>query len=1142
LRDGRAASFNRSRVKIGDIVQGRFRIDRAVGAGGMGTVHRATDLETGAAVALKTLLRMDPRDLLRFEREAELLRSVNDPVIVGYIAHGQDGDMPFLAMEWLEGETLDVRLERGPLAIDEAWSLVHTLARGLAALHSRGVVHRDLKPANVVLTERGARIVDLGIARRSVESLAITGTQAVIGTPLYMAPEQVRSAASADARADVFALGCVLHECLTGTPPFYAETPLAVLARILLETVPSAASLRPDTPAQLDSLLTAMLAKDPDARPEDGGEVALALERGATMPPTVRAISDREARLVACVVARPGIDQLGHTLSDSMPGLATPSLRPVVPTMAGTRTARDGVLAAYLGDGTSIAIVEADEASLAVERALELAQSLLPARIAIAFGRAVGDRVPVGDAIDRALALAHDAGSTEIALDDAVALALDARHVIDRSTTPARYAGRRAAPDPSSVRGRAVPFVGRRRELKALEDHVDASLEDREARALVVVGEAGLGKSRLRRELTTRLAARAVPVPVVVATASPMEAQSPFAALRAIGRAMRASGLEPEHLSETARTAWTDLSVAVPAATDAAAIALLDRADSTTRESAYVSALEGAIRRAGRELVLFVDDAHAIDAASGALLTRLLAVADLGLALVLFGRPEAVDVLGPLLRTSGAATQRLGPFPSAVAQELARAISPDLDPARLSAIVERAGGHALLLEELLRAPSDEEISGAVLTVIERRIARLPADARKVLRAASLFGDRFWRSGVLAAAGLDELRVDQTIGVLRDHELVVDAPVSRYDGERELGFRHALVREAASAMLTDADRALGHRLVLTWLLARGERDEWLLAAHDEKAASNDLERASASDRWYRIARTWPSHSEALHALEHARKLVEGMRTPDDDRLDEIDRSWVFQLAGGPDRAAIAVRMREILADARRSGKRARTIAAMAALVWTLAGLGEIDEALALEAEANALAQGPRDRLTVAKAASMRAFLTNDLEEMARLTEEVVRIADALGKDDDVSSYLHNLGEIHLRKGRLVEGRAVLERSSAIASKYADQRIFSSLNLMLLAYVDAAETGTGGPVEPLRAAIEDLRRGGLTFEELTARVFLGHALARRNEPALAIAEFERAVECATAVGYTRYIDESRAAIDALRAGTIPPLSES
>jgi hypothetical protein len=384
-------------------------------------------------------------------------------------------------------------------------------------------------------------------------------------------------------------------------------------------------------------------------------------------------------------------------------------------------------------------------------------------------------------------------------------------------------------------------------------------------------------------------------------------------------------------------------------------------------------------------------------------------------------------------------------------------------------------------------------------------------------------------------------VDDALELLRSSELVVDSVDSRYPGERELSFRHALMRDAAYAMLPDADRSLAHQLALAWLIARGEPDEWLLAAHAEAAATNDEARAAASDRWHRISRVWPSHSESLHALSHARELVTAMLFVDHDRLDEIDRAWVFQLAGGPDRRAVAARLRTILAEARAAGQHARIVASLSALIWTLAGLGDTDAAKQCEDEAFALVRGPRDRLSVLKGSSLRAFFAGDLDEMARQTEEVIAIADELGKDEDVSGYLHNLGEIDLRKGRLDKARASLVRSSEIAARFRDQQLCVQLNLALLAYIDAAQSGTMGPIAPIRLAIERLRAGGLAWEELTARMFLAHALARSGDSDGARAELAEVTRAAGAVGYERYLEEARDATKALDEGRIPPLAD-
>jgi serine/threonine protein kinase len=179
-------------------------------------------------------------------------------------------------MEWLEGEDLATRLRRGPLGVEESQRLVTRAAEALGVAHSRGIVHRDIKPSNLFLTADGdIKVIDFGIARTATVALDMTRTGMILGTPGYLAPEQARRGARAlDARADVFALGCVLFECLTGQPAFSGDNPLAILSRVLLEEVPAVSTLRADVPPALDVLLSQMLDKDPDNRPPNGAEVA----------------------------------------------------------------------------------------------------------------------------------------------------------------------------------------------------------------------------------------------------------------------------------------------------------------------------------------------------------------------------------------------------------------------------------------------------------------------------------------------------------------------------------------------------------------------------------------------------------------------------------------------------------------------------------------------------------------------------------------------------------------------------------------------------------------------------------------------------------------------------------------------------
>ncbi|MCA9680531.1 MAG: serine/threonine protein kinase, partial [Myxococcales bacterium] len=257
----------------GEVIAERFEILELAQAGGMGAVYRARDRLTGEQVAVKVARDVGSEHDDRFLREAALLAELRHPAIVRHVAHGRAaGGVPYLAMEWLDGEDLARRLTRGPLPPTDAIALVRRVAEALTLLHGRGGLHRDLKPANLFLEGGRAdrvKLLDFGIARASATH-GVTRTGSVMGTPGYTAPEQVRGARDVDARADVFALGCVLHECLAGRAAFRGEHVMAVLARILLEEPPRLGELVPGLPAELELLVARLLHKDPARRPRDG--------------------------------------------------------------------------------------------------------------------------------------------------------------------------------------------------------------------------------------------------------------------------------------------------------------------------------------------------------------------------------------------------------------------------------------------------------------------------------------------------------------------------------------------------------------------------------------------------------------------------------------------------------------------------------------------------------------------------------------------------------------------------------------------------------------------------------------------------------------------------------------------------------
>lgn len=292
--DGTKLALESGMLSVGEVVGGRFMILDCVASGGMGTVYRAHDAITGDDVALKIL--KPGHDGWRFTRETRIASRVEHPCIVGYLAHGVTAlGVPYLALEWLDGEDLESRLARGPLSLLESLQIARRIARALRHLHDEGVVHRDVKPANIFLCEGRAdrcRLLDFGVARvlgaETAPEAERTFSGVVVGTPLYMAPEQALGAPLTP-RTDIHALGNVLFECLTGRAPFDAPTLPGTLLRIIGDVAPTLTASGVDAPAEVEELCQLLLAKDPNARP-DAAAACFELERliHQALPPRSR--------------------------------------------------------------------------------------------------------------------------------------------------------------------------------------------------------------------------------------------------------------------------------------------------------------------------------------------------------------------------------------------------------------------------------------------------------------------------------------------------------------------------------------------------------------------------------------------------------------------------------------------------------------------------------------------------------------------------------------------------------------------------------------------------------------------------------------------------------------------------------------
>jgi serine/threonine protein kinase len=278
------------------VVIGNYRIVRKLGEGGMGTVYLGEHTLLGRKAAIKVLLTsLSARaDIVnRFFNEARAATSINDPGIVQIFDFGFHTDgSAFIVMEFLEGETLDARLHKlGRLAVVDALRITRQVASSLYAAHGLRIIHRDLKPENIFLvrdqevsTGERAKILDFGIAKLSDDhpGKIKTHTGALMGTPIYMSPEQCRGAGDLDHRSDIYALGCVLFHLLVGRPPFDGDGMGEIIAAHLREPPPAPSSRAPDLPPEIDALVLYCLAKDPSQRFQDMAELAAAI--GQVLP------------------------------------------------------------------------------------------------------------------------------------------------------------------------------------------------------------------------------------------------------------------------------------------------------------------------------------------------------------------------------------------------------------------------------------------------------------------------------------------------------------------------------------------------------------------------------------------------------------------------------------------------------------------------------------------------------------------------------------------------------------------------------------------------------------------------------------------------------------------------------------------
>jgi tetratricopeptide (TPR) repeat protein len=740
---------------------GRYVVDSHLARGGTSDVYLATPEGGGAPVALKVLAGLSVADRARADREARIAESLAHPNINRLLDHGTFGDDGvFLALELLRGETLAVRLQRGPLSADEVRALGLGLLDALEFAHSRGLMHRDLKPANVFLCDGDPRrpvLLDFGLAR-AVDAQRLTTPGRLLGTPAYMSPEQVRGDRPLDHRTDIWSLGVMLFEALSGALPFEHESFVGALFQIAAGRPRSLREVMPEAPDPVVALLDHALRPDLDARIATAADFRARLEHAFAQAPTpgTRRPPEPEVRLVCAVVCDAPRDR-------SLLDLLSADLDAHRVTAGPAFAALFG-LSSWRGDEPARAMSFARAVSL-----LSHSVSVRTARVVVRDGEAAPE-------------LLRDAAAS-----------LPARGVTVDALTRALLRGG-AAPS-TDVEGN-TPSLNTHAWLFGREEAQSRLLESLapEARpgpsAVVVLGAPGLGRTALLDVCAVRAVRERPATRVLRARCERHRAHSPYAALREALRHAHPDGLDA-------------LTLAAPGAPD----------PQSARDRRRV-ALHGMLRElcASSPVVLAIDDAQWLDPASQELLRSLLDADDAPpLVLWLFADPDAQAGLVAL--APGAAAHTLDPLSERDAHALVRARAPQADEVWMHRVVARGGGNPRMLVALAGCEDPDALPPDVESAVRASLDRLPPEEREFVLCASVFGRTAWPRGAVALGAKDRY------APMRQKGWVSPRLRAHLPGEVEFEFRSALVPEVARASLPDARRAELHRLAASWLRAQ-----------------------------------------------------------------------------------------------------------------------------------------------------------------------------------------------------------------------------------------------------------------------------------------------------------------------------------
>jgi tetratricopeptide (TPR) repeat protein len=1082
----------------------------------MGTVYRAEDPRTGQQVAVKVLRpeveRNNPDVAARFLREVEAAQSLRDPRIIQVFDHGRtDEGLLYLAMELCSGDDLAARIRKGPLAVQEACAIGAEIAKALAHAHSRGVVHRDLKPPNVLLGPDGPKLVDFGVARLASAPTRLTVGNVILGTPEYMSPEQAKNLPDVDGRADLYSLGAILYEALTGSPPFVGDGPLSVLVKVLTEEPRPLSSLRLDVPREVEALVASLMIKDRDRRRTDAAGIAADLEALArpsapiaprtTRPPEL----ESEMRIVTVVA----VLDLGDPRA----------LSAVIRKEGGVEEdLGGGELLAVLGSGVTLG----DEPVRACRVALA-ARASPTARIGVATGRAraTSSGEVAGSVIEQAVRLAESAAPGMVLACAATAEAVRGLFRMRRTSTggwelhSARVGG-------IAVRTARTTFVGRDREFGRLVGLWTRAVMDGVPQAIIVTGIPGIGKTRLKDELRGRIEAGHGTVTTLEARGDLLRANMPFVALadalrtriapRAV--ALGVNTVPPERDTMPERSAsvspqparwFGDNEVVAPAGAPAPRVSVVDdlaphlerhalqlgltdaqartvaavlggepgRRPSRSAPDARARALEGLVaallgEASSAPTLVVVEDLQWIDADSLAALERALREGH-GKPLVVLAltRPELLDASPSIFSPVSGIERtviRLGPIDGESARALVTEVLEERGitaaPELVALIQEQGAGTPLYLQELAAcaAAGTSSVPLSLETALQSHFDQLTHSEREVCKRAAVLGLTFWDAAIEWMGGTD---VARALARLQANEIVARRATTRFAGAAELSFVHALFRDAAYAQLPEEQRAPLHREAAEWLQKSGEPDPTILAHHFARAG--ELPRAAA---------------ELLRAAESALGTYANASAA-------ATASSALALPAEPATrfAALAVREEALHRMGRRSDD------------------GR-DVTLLLEAARTA----PQRLLALSRKARL-ARTVGDLQTARAALEEALENARVGGTTADVAELTTQLGDVALAQGD--PPAAVELAGAALHAAEASESATARSHAMWLRARATAEAGALGPsLGSHRQALDLFAAGEDRETEAACLLSAADVELRCGQPGPAVESLQRA----------------------------------